>query len=532
MDIESQLAGIALDLPEPYYKKDTDHMNLVANVEGQRNQSTINIRLGEQLTFYGVLDHENVQLNRSHLVLGNEQMLLPMDGFHITTKLEYADLAQWEPLITDILASVPEQSGGSSLVDTPDRIRGNVANVQFLDQKFTNVSFNLVDQSNWWLLHVNAKEARSEIKFYPDLKVQGIDVDADFIKIAVADDAESPLTVAEEKSDENSTQTIVFTEQETRELFMGLPPMRVQCDSCQVGKIDFGEVSFDIKRENAQLITLNNFKTKRGGTKVQLDGSWQYQADGTSQTKVNGILSVKDIEQEVERLGYASVIRDSGLKTEFDVNWASGPHEFALAQLNGDVKVNLDDGYLADVSDKGARIFSILSLQSLVRKLTFDFRDIFSDGMFYSSIKADVNINQGTLYTDNMRMKGAAGDLSVKGNTELTQGVLDYRMSYKPNLTSSLPVLAWIATLNPYTFLAGVAIDEVFTSKVVSEFNFELTGTITDPNLKEVNRKSRDVSVGRSTPPQFVENSQEQNSLENSDVNKSIPQLPKDKKDG
>jgi len=169
------------------------------------------------------------------------------------------------------------------------------------------------------------------------------------------------------------------------------------------------------------------------------------------------------------------------------------------------VKLEFDDGYLADVSDKGARIFSILSLQSLVRKLTFDFRDIFSDGMFYSSIKGDAHIKDGILYTDNTRMKGAAGDLSIKGNTELAAGKLDYRMSYKPNLTSSLPVLAWISTLNPAVFLAGVALDEVFTSKVVSEFNFELTGNVSEPNLKEVNRKSRDVSVGRSTPPQFVD---------------------------
>jgi len=73
-------------------------------------------------------------------------------------------------------------------------------------------------------------------------------------------------------------------------------------------------------------------------------------------------------------------------------------------------------------------------------------------------------------------------------------------MSYKPDLTSSLPVLAWIATLNPVTFLAGVAIDQVIKSQVVSELTFELTGTIDNPDFREVNRKNKNVSVERIIP--------------------------------
>jgi len=103
-------------------------------------------------------------------------------------------------------------------------------------------------------------------------------------------------------------------------------------------------------------------------------------------------------------------------------------------------------------------------------------------------------------------MNGAAGDLYIKGNTDFVTNALDYKMSYKPNLTSSLPVLAWIATLNPVVFLAGVAIDQVITSNVVSEINFEVTGNVEEPNFKEVNRKNRDISVGRSSPPEFVDN--------------------------
>ena len=290
-------------------------------------------------------------------------------------------------------------------------------------------------------------------------------------------------------------------------IFANIPPMRVHCDSCRFGMLDLGAVDFEIERNQESVIDLKRFSAKRGKTNLTFDAYWLYDKNG-SKTQIKGQFSAKDVEQEIEKLGYASIIKDSGIKASFDAGWQGGPHDFSVEALNGHLTSKLDDGYLADVSDKGARIFSVLSLQSLVRKLTLDFRDIFSDGMFYSNIKGDFNVKDGILYTDNTKMEGTAGDLIIKGNTELAQGILDYRMSYKPNLTSSLPVLAWIATLQPAVFLAGVAIDQVFTSKVVSEFTFELTGSVEEPNLREVNRQSKDVSVGRSSPPQIVDNAQ------------------------
>ena len=505
-DITSDLLSAELNLPAPYGKATQTSLPLTAKITGQLDKSTVSVSAGEELSFYGVLDHSATQFQRSHLVLGNDTMLLPMDGFHITTKLDYADILTWQPFINDILKSLPKSSKDNktaSLFPAPERIRGNIDQLDMLGQSLTNVSFNLLDEKDWWLLRLNAKQARSEIKFFPNWHQQGLEVDADFIHLAADMGDEGS---ADEASDKNQiTQPpIELTYQERLALFNSIPKLDVVCDSCKLGKLDFGQVSFQLKHNDSKL-NLENFKASRDKSKLELAGVWHLSPE-QSTTELTGKIEIKELEREFEQFDYATIIKDSGAKLDYHFQWQGGPSEFNLAKLNGQASIDIDDGYLSEISDKGARIFSVLSLQSLVRKLTLDFRDIFSDGMFYTYIRADAQVKDGVLYTDNMRMKGAAGDLSVKGNTELAAGILDYRMSYKPNLTSSLPVLAWIATLNPAVFLAGVAIDEVFTSQVVSEFNFELTGSVNDPSFKEVNRKSRDVSVGRSTPPTFVEN--------------------------
>ena len=451
-----------------------------------------------------MLEHDINHFSRAHLVLGEDKMLLPTNGFHISTTLAQADFNLWQPLISDIIDTISTSetpisakelvNDSPSLFSTPERIRGNVEQLELLGQTLNNVSFNLFDQKNWWLLELNAKETRSRIKFYPDWLTQGVDVKADFLHLKTSVKKKEGVVAQE-------TDTPV---EEQSNVFDNLPKIVLQCDECKLDELNLGEVNLSLIRRAKDIIEIERFTGKRKQAHFNLSGQWQ-KNDEVNVTSLKGKLALKDIEYELEQLGYGSIIRDSGGKLNIDLNWQGGLHDFSFTKLNGKLKAKIDDGYLAEVSDK-ARIFSVLSLQSIVRKLTLDFRDIFSNGMFYQEIKGDYNLANGVLYTKNTRMNGTAGNLYIKGNTSFATNTLDYKMSYKPNLTSSLPVLAWVATLNPVVFLAGVAIDQVITSKVVSEFNFELTGNVSEPNFKEVNRKSRDVTVGRSTPPKFVDN--------------------------
>ena len=520
--IDSNLEQLALELPEPYQKAVQMKVPLKIEVNGQLERSTFTASYGEQLSFFGVLAHDTRHFSQAHIVLGNEKMLLPMNGFHITTNLEQASVDAWQPFISDIIQTASSdnstktsektqegntvESSKMPLFSTPERIRGTISQLNILGQRLHNVSFNLLDKTNWWLLQLNATETRSQIKFFPDWLVQGIDVNADFIQL----NSQSGVNSTKEEV-EKSIEPL------SKNVFATIPKINFHCDRCQVDDINLGKVDFLLDRENEHSIKITNFRAKREQAELNFSGQW-HKVDASSTTNVKGALSLNNIEYELEQLGYGSIIRDSGGTLAFDLDWLGGPHEFNFANLNGELNAAVDDGYLAEVSDK-ARIFSVLSLQSIVRKLTFDFRDIFSDGMFYKDIKGDYHIQKGVLYTDNTRMNGSAGDLFIKGNTSFVDSTIDYKMSYKPNLTSSLPVLAWIATLNPVVFLAGVAIDQVITSQVVSEFNFELTGSVNDPNFREVNRKSRDVSVGRSKPPEFVDSTNSSNALPQEEIN-------------
>lgn len=513
-DLTSQFENTKLNLPAPYGKTAEQVKPFKVEVTGQLEQSQITAQLGNDLSFFGILEHESTSFSRAHLVLGNEEMLLPMDGFHITTKLDQADFAYWQPLLSDIIDTVSHESSsndgeeaGSELAANkplfakPERIRGTIEQMEIFGQQLSNISFNLFDKTDWWLLQLNATETRSQLKFYPNWHEQGVDINAEFIHLTSQPDATQASEAQGVAS--NSVTPVV----DNKVIFANIPPLRLHCDRCQIDALDFGQVDFAIERISDEKIQIKQFNAQREQAKLAFTGDWHLN-EQSSTTSLRGDMSVDNIEYELNQLGYESIIRDSGGKLDFNLNWHGGPHDFDVKALYGAFNARIDDGYLADVSDK-ARIFSILSLQSLVRKLTLDFRDIFSDGMFYSDIKGEYHIEQGILYTDRTKMNGTAGNLDMTGSTDLSTGLLDYKMSYKPNLTSSLPVLAWIATLNPVTFLAGVAIDQVIKSQVVSEFKFELTGTVSEPNFQQIERKTKEVRVGRSKKPEILDESEQ-----------------------
>jgi uncharacterized protein (TIGR02099 family) len=482
LQLNSSLAGANFRLPQPYAKEEGKEQTLNISAKGQQNSSTIEAALGEQLNFFGELEHQQISFSRAHLILGKEKMLLPMDGFHITAALDEVEYQPWHSFIFDLLSSLPEGGAAQApLLEVPERIRGNINRLNFYGQQLNEVSFNLLNQPQWWLLQLNADKARSQIKIHHDFAQAGLEVKADFIHLSNKE--------SEQQEPQEQNESI-----DSKLLFKELIPVKFSCESCKYGMIDFGHLNFEFARSDNNQIELKYFDGRRGQSHLDVGGSWVYDSVQNT-TRIRGRFATKDFEYELKSAGFDSIIRDSGLELTFDLSWPGGPHEFDKLSMAGKVKLDLDDGYLADVDDKGARLLSIFSLKSLVRKLTLDFRDIFSNGMFYENIRGEFVVENGVIYTDNVRMKGAAGDLTVQGNTRLADGQLDYRMSFIPKVTSSIPVIvAWM--VNPVVGLATLAVDEVIQSaEVISKINFELTGTVDEPNFKEVKRHSRDIAV-------------------------------------
>lgn len=477
--VTSNLTGVTSHLPAPLAKTSKQSMPVELTVQGDTQASTISARLGTDLVFDGVLPHKNMQFSRAHLALGETQDMTMGLGFSIEAILPHLDIDGWYQVVSTLINELPAQ-GGTPLLGEPKRIFIRADTATVASQNINSLDVVAKNTSDSWTIELNAKQARAELALYKDWLVRGVKINADFIDLSDWQLGQS--------------RAVNFSPK-----LASLPPIEFSCTRCRFQTSDLGRVDFRLSRA-ANGMHIDSLRLNNEHGLLYATGDWLL--DGaSSSTHLSGEFSSPDFGLFLKGFEFESGIKDSKAAAHFDLNWQRAPYEFNFASLNGDIDWRLSDGYLTEVTDKGSRIFSILSLESLVRKLKLDFRDVFGKGFFYDKMKGSFQIANGTVDTRNTVVDGSAGEITMRGYTNLVSKELNYRIAFAPKVTSSLPLIV-AYMVNPATALAALALDQVLTSaKVISNIKFSLTGTIDDPKLEELQRDSKEISLPARNKP-------------------------------
>ena len=163
------------------------------------------------------------------------------------------------------------------------------------------------------------------------------------------------------------------------------------------------------------------------------------------------------------------------------LNWAGSPHEFDTTHLNGSLQFELQKGQILKVQPGVGRLLGLLSLQSLPRRLTLDFRDLFSNGFAFDKISASVKIDQGILRSDNFKMAGPAADVTIKGETNLQKETQHLKVKVMPRIsdTLSLAALAGGPLVGAVAFLAQKILKDPLNK--IASTEYEIVGTWDNP---------------------------------------------------
>lgn len=486
-EIFSELTQISSSLPAPFAKSPKQSLPLLITSQGNEQASSIKVTLGKDVEFNGNLPHEDMQFSRAHLAIGQSDLIGMGLGFSVSANMRELDATPWYNVINTLINDLPDNQE-KPLLEAPKRIFINADNALIASQRFTGLEMVVKNTSDSWLFDINAKEARMEVALYKDWLNKGVDIKADFIELAQWQG---------KQADNEETQSDIVSDFAT--MVDTLPPVNFSCSRCRILDKDLGKIDFSLSRSATGMkidqVRLNNTHGLFYGS-----GDW-FLNNGQSSTRLVGEFSSSDFGAFLKDFALDSGIKDSKASSTFDLSWQQAPYEFNLDTLNGQIDWRLTDGYLTEVSDQGSRIFSLLSLDSLVRKLQLDFRDIFAKGFFYDKINGSFQLENGIAYTQDTLVDGGAGEISMQGYTDLNAQKLNYQIEFTPNVTSSLPVIvAWM--INPATALAALALDQMLTSaKVISNIKFSLTGSLDDPQLTELGRDSKEVTLPARTQP-------------------------------
>ena len=126
------------------------------------------------------------------------------------------------------------------------------------------------------------------------------------------------------------------------------------------------------------------------------------------------------------------------------------------------------------------------------RRLSFNFSDLFEKGYSFDYIRGDYRLNKGDAFTDNMHIEGPVATVSVSGRIGLKAKDYNMRLGVNAHVTSSLPVIATVASsFNPLVGVATWAVDKVVSSQMskVASSTYQVTGSWDNPVWTQVSGK-------------------------------------------
>jgi len=198
------------------------------------------------------------------------------------------------------------------------------------------------------------------------------------------------------------------------------------------------------------------------------------------------------------RLGMKDVIRRGKGRMEGQVGWLGSPFSLAYPSMNGQFSVNVEEGQFLKADPGLAKLLGVLSLQSLPRRLTLDFRDVFSDGFAFDFVRGDARIERGVVHTNNLQMKGVNAAALLEGSADVARETQDLKVVVVPEInagTASLIATAINPAVGLGTFLAQFLLRQPMQSAATQEFR--VSGSWADPQVQKVAR-----SAAPAAPPQ------------------------------
>ncbi len=278
-----------------------------------------------------------------------------------------------------------------------------------------------------------------------------------------------------------------------------------ECQLCQINGYSFGPITLSSQYQDDKIVLAGSaYVSDQLLSKISgsiTDNNTNLQVD-FSVPNPNGLLKLWDLDGE---------IRDTQTTGVLNLNWPGSIHDFSLSQTYGSFSLETEKGAIKDLSDRKARIFSLFSLQSIPRRLSLDFSDLFRDGFFYDKIIGKFKIDKGQLISEQVEIEGTAADVSVSGVVDLNTQQVDQKVVVTPKLGSSLPVLAGWA-IEPTTGLIMLIVSKIFEPalNVVSSIEYKITGNLEDPVVEEVAKQSKEVQVSE----ELINQEKEKNDLD------------------
>ncbi|WP_343879332.1 YhdP family protein [Rhodanobacter caeni] len=233
-----------------------------------------------------------------------------------------------------------------------------------------------------------------------------------------------------------------------------VPPLHLWVSDLRLGAARLGEARLE-SWPTDQGMHIDQLRALSSRVQITGSGDWNGTASD-SRTHMRIEFAAENLGSMLTALGYTGLFEGGKTHDELDASWPGSPSALALANMQGTLKVNVSDGRIPEVPPGMGRLFGLVSMAELPRRLTLDFGDVFGKGLAFDAITGDFTLADGNATTDNLVIQGPAARISISGRTGLRNRDYDQQVTVVPHVGNSLPIVGAVVA-GPIGAAAGIA---------------------------------------------------------------------------
>ena len=475
LTVRSDLTGITLNLPEPLFKAATEarafelqltpsaeHTHRLALSLGAETQLALRLD-GQANILAGTLQHGR-----------HESVALPKQGWWLDLAMPVLRLEDWQALFGAVMADAHSADSDAASL----RVRVQTARLEIKNRVLSNVSAQLTPTADggWGVtVQSDALEGRGQMA-------------TGFKKLALnLSRLQLPFPAIEPRP-----ASFVLPSASASAPPFALPEVALKVAALRYANRDLGRAeSVLVPRGQGwaiESLQLNN-----------ADGRLQLQAL-PDRAGVSVRLEGRNFGGFVERIsGSSALVQGKGVLSG-QLRWGDGTLPLHLPSLDGTLQLTLEQGAFAHVQPGAAKLLSIFSLESVLRRLRLDFRDVFGEGMAFDRLTGTAYFQQGRARTGEagVHVSGAIANIAMRGELDLVNEVQQMRIEIEPKLSGSL-ALAGAVLANPVMGMAALAAQKAFDNPFgrLLSLTYEVSGRLNDPQVRRVSESTEQDKHGR-----------------------------------
>lgn len=492
--VESALQGIALDFPAPLRKAANENFPLKFELaalpaDDGNARDEMRIALGSSISAR-YERQKSAEKNAEWRVLrGGIGVNVPApmsdSGLMMNFSMNSLNLGAWGNLASAVIGSDKPGAGGAS-ADTlniaqyvePEILAARAGELIVLDKKWTNVVVGASHQKKVWQANIDSEQASGYVTWNESQSGLGLGkVTARLASFILPKSAASEVTELLEGKSE-ATQ---------------IPALDIIVENFELFGKRFGHLEMtanNVRVPSGREWRINRLSIVNPDVELKATGNWSSK-DGGSLSSLNYALDIADAGKLLERFGFANVLRGGKGKMDGEVSWKGLPFALDIPSLSGQFNLNIASGQFLKEDPGALKLLGVLSLQSLPRRLTLDFRDVFSEGFAFDGITGTVNIAQGVARTDNFKMRSALATVLMDGSADVANESQSLHAVVIPEINAGAASVVYALAVNPVigvgSFLAQLFLREPLARAFTHEY--KITGPWKDPVVTKVERK-------------------------------------------